>query len=93
MYLFIFGCAEFIAVCRLSLVAGGLGVGVGGWGYSLAGVFPFHCGSSVAWALGDVGSAVLVQGLHCFKACGLFLDQGSHPHPLHWQADSLPLSH
>ena len=29
MYLFIFGCAEFIAVCRLSLVAEGLGVGVG----------------------------------------------------------------
>ena len=26
-------------------------------------------------------------------ACGIFLDQGSNPCPLHWQADSLPLRH
>ena len=26
-------------------------------------------------------------------ACGIFLDQGSNPCILHWQADSLPLSH
>ena len=26
-------------------------------------------------------------------ACGIFLDQGSNPCPLHLQADSLPLSH
>ena len=25
--------------------------------------------------------------------CGIFLDQGSNPCLLHWQADSLPLSH
>ena len=25
-------------------------------------------------------------------ACGIFPDQGSNPCPLHWQADSLPLS-
>ena len=24
---------------------------------------------------------------------GIFLTQGSNPRPLHWQADSLPLSH
>ena len=31
--------------------------------------------------------------LRCSKACGIFPDQGSNPCLLHWQADSLPLSH
>ena len=26
-------------------------------------------------------------------ACGIFLDQGLNPRLLHWQVDSLPLSH
>ena len=38
-------------------------------------------------------SVVVVPGLSCSEACGIFLDQGSNPCPLHWQADSLPLSH
>ena len=29
----------------------------------------------------------------CSEACGIFLDQGLNPCPLHWQVDSLPLSH
>ena len=29
--------------------------------------------------------------LNYFKACGIFLDQGSNPCPLHWQVDSYPL--
>ena len=40
-----------------------------------------------------VGSVVVVQGLHCFKSSGIFPDQGSNPFLLHWQVDSLPLSH
>ena len=32
-------------------------------------------------------------GLSCSVACGIFLDQGSNPCHLHWQVDSLPLSH
>ena len=86
MCLFILGCAEFIAVHRLSLVAGAWGGG---------GTSPqLGCLRASRWPLllqgprGHVGSEVLVQGLHCFKACGLFLDQGSHPRPLPWQADS-----
>ena len=43
--------------------------------------------------LWSTGSAVVVRGLSCSKACGIFPDQGSNPHLLHWQADSLPLSH
>ena len=29
----------------------------------------------------------------CSVACGVFLDRGSNPCLLHWQVDSLPLSH
>ena len=35
----------------------------------------------------------MVHGLSCSEACGVFPDQGSNPRLLHWQADSLPLSH
>ena len=35
----------------------------------------------------------MAQGLSCSAAGGIFLDQGSNPFPLHWQADSLPLRH
>ena len=40
-----------------------------------------------AQALGHVGS-IVVHGFRCLMACGIFLDQGSNPCPLHWQADS-----
>ena len=30
---------------------------------------------------------VVMHGLSCFVACGIFLDQGSNPYPLHWQVD------
>ena len=43
-------------------------------------------------ALGCAASIVVADGLCCPSACGIFLE-GSNPHPLHWQADSLPLSH
>ena len=32
-------------------------------------------------------------GLVAPVACGIFLDQGSNPCPLHWQVDSYPLYH
>ena len=34
-----------------------------------------------------------MHGLSGSTACGIFLDQGSNPCPLHWQVDSYPLSH
>ena len=34
-----------------------------------------------------VVSVVVAQGLSCPAAYGIFLDQGSNPCPLHWQAD------
>ena len=39
------------------------------------------------------GSVVVAHGPSCSAACGIFPDQGSNPCPLHWQADSQPLSH
>ena len=39
------------------------------------------------------GSVVVAHGRSCYMACGIFPDQGSNPCPLHWQADSQPLSH
>ena len=38
-------------------------------------------------------SVAVAPGLSCSTARGIFPDQGSNPGPLHWQADSLPLSH
>ena len=57
-----------------------------------------HCGARAshcsgfsccgARALGHSGSVVVVHGLSCSKACGIFLAQGSNPSPLYWQTDS-----
>ena len=45
----------------------------------------------VARRLQSAGSVVVVHGLSCSAVCGIFLDQGSNPCPLHWQVDSQPL--
>ena len=47
----------------------------------------------VVSGLQSTGSIVVVLGLSCSAACGIFLDQGLNLHLLHWQANSLPLSH
>ena len=39
-------------------------------------------------ALGVRASVVVVHGLSCSAACGIFPDQGLNPCPPHWQADS-----
>ena len=46
-----------------------------------------HCAGfsfSGTWALGHTGSVVMVHGFSCPEACGIFLDQGLNPCPLHW---------
>ena len=49
---------------------------------------------SVVGALGleNTGS-VAVHELSCSEACGIFPDQGLNLCLVHWQVDSLPLSH
>ena len=39
------------------------------------------------------GSVVVAHWLSCFTSCEIFLDQGWNLCLLHWQEDSLPLSH
>ena len=39
------------------------------------------------------GSVVVVHRLSYLKLCGIFLEQGLNPCPLHWQVDSYPLNH
>ena len=46
-------------------------------------------GFSILWAARGLSS--VTRGLSCPVTCGIFLDQGSNPCFLHWQADSLPL--
>ena len=41
-----------------------------------------------AQGLGSPGSVDVAHRLSCPLACGIFLDQGLNPCPLHWQADS-----
>ena len=41
----------------------------------------------------SAGAVLMVHGLGCCTACGIFLDQGLDPHCLHWQVDSSPLSY
>ena len=60
------------------------------------GALTSHCGGFFccrAWALDAQASGVAVHRFSCPTACGIFLDQGLNLCLLHWQADSLPLSH
>ena len=50
----------------------------------------FSCG---AWAPDTQASVVVALGLSCSMACGIFPDQGSNPHLLHWQVDLQVDSH
>ena len=43
--------------------------------------------------LQSTGSIVMAHRLSRPEACRIFLDQGSNPWLLHWQVNSLPLSH
>ena len=38
-------------------------------------------------------SVAVAHGHSCSLACGIFPNQGLNPFLLHWQVDSLPLSH
>ena len=54
---------------------------------------PGACASVVAvLGLQGTGSEVVELGLSCSEACGIFLNHGSNPCLLYWQADCLPLS-
>ena len=48
---------------------------------------------AVASLAAEHGLIAVVHRLRSSEACGIFPDQGSNPCLLHWQVDSLPLSH
>ena len=92
----------FVAARRLSLVAasGGATLRCGAWasyggGFSCCRAQALGARPSVVVArrLQSAGSVVVAHGLCCSAASGIFLDQSLSPCPLHWQADSQPLSH
>ena len=104
IYLFIFGCLGSSLLCAgFSLVAASRGYSsLRCAGFSLQWLLLLRsigsrctgfssCGS---WAqqlwlgLQSAGSVVVVYGLSCSAACGIFPDQGLNPCPLHWQVDS-----
>ena len=54
----------------------------------------WHVGSAVEVPrLERTGSTAVGHGLSWSVTCGIFLDQGSNLCLLHWEVDSLPLSH
>ena len=85
IYLFIcWLCWAFIASRAFSLVATR-------GGYSAVVVRGLL--TVVASLVAVVGSVVVVHGLSYSETCGIFWDRVSNPCLLHWQVDSLPLSH
>ena len=87
-------CAGFSLV-----VASGAALQLWCMGFSLRWLLLWSTGSRASLAaargLRSFGSQALEHRLSscCSKACGIVPDQGSNPRLLHWQADSLPLSH
>ena len=77
MYLFLFALS--LRRCMQALAAGS-------WGHSL-----LWCMGFSTQALGAQASGVVAHQLSCSTACGIFLDQGLNPCPLHRQAESYQL--
>ena len=71
--LYIFGCAGSSLLCAQALP------GCGEWALLLIAACRLPT---------EVTALVVEHGLSGLAARGIFLDQGSNPCPLHWQADS-----
>ena len=82
----------FLSCCVHALQHGGLSSCehqlYGSWTSVIAG---HGLNSFSSWALEHRLKIVVVHGLNCSTACGIFLDQGLNLSLMHWQADSLPL--
>ena len=105
-YVFIFGCAGSLLLLRLVsrgehglalLQCAGFSLW---WLLLLQSMGSRVCGLPGEWAsvavvpeLWSTDSIVVTYGLSCSRACEISLDQGLSPCLLHWQEDTLPLSH
>ena len=81
IYLFIFGCIGSL------LAASGGYSSLWCTGFSLGG-FSLRSTGSRRTGFSSCGPWALEHRLSCSAACGIFLDQGSNPCPLHSQVDS-----
>ena len=89
LFIYLWLCGVFASMRGLSLVAASGGPSSSRCaGLSLSQPLLLRSTSSRR-----AGSVVVAHGPSCSAACGTFLDQGSNPCPLHWQADSQPLRH
>ena len=89
VFIYFWLCWVFVSVRGLSLVAAS-------GGHSSSRCTGLSLSQPLLlWSRGSrrTGSVVVAHGLSCSAACGIFPDQGSNPHRLHWQADSQPLCH
>ena len=87
--MYVWLCWVFVSVRGLSLV-----VASGGHSSSrCAGLSPSRPPLLRSTGSRRAGSVIVAHGPSCSAACGILPDQGSNPHPLHWQADSQPLRH
>ena len=105
----IFGCAGSLLLCRLFSSCGERGLLSSSGrqashrgGCSCCRARARACGPQELQHMGSVfaaprlestGSTVVAHGLSCNEAYRIFPDQGSNLCLLHWQMDSLPLSH
>ena len=78
--LLIFGCAGASLLCGLLSSCGNQGL------LSSCSARASHCSGFLLQSMGSrhAGSAVVVHRLSYSAACGIFLDQESNPHLLHW---------
>ena len=97
IYLFIYGCigslllhAGFLQLQRAGaiLCCGARASHCGGFPCCRAQALGTRASVVVARGLWSTGAVVVAHGLSCSATCGIFLDQGSNPCPLHWQVDS-----
>ena len=84
----IFPSIEVFTLIYLSLTALGLHY----WAWTSSSCSEWGLSLQRLLLLRFMGSVVVMHWLSCSMLCGIFLDQGSNPRPLHWQADSfIPL--
>ena len=100
LFIYFWLCWVFVAACAFfSLLQGVEASRCSGFSFcSDSGVLGLHC----LWHLGSVvvvsglqstSSVVAAHGFSCSMVRGVLPDQGLKPCLLHWQVDSLPLSH
>ena len=86
-YLFLYLAALGLGCCGCSLVAANRGDSVAVHGLLLGVVLSLYRAQSP----GARATEVVVRGISCSVACGIFPDQGLNPCALHWEEDSYPL--